>query len=73
MWIKKIGKYGLGVVLRPLGAVSGVIQDENVSDLGQVTFSMVLSTCVPIYTIFAKLLFWDCFTASYHPKGLFQG
>ena len=29
MSIKKIEKYSLGVVLTPLGAVSGVIQDEN--------------------------------------------
>ena len=69
MWIKKIGKYGLGVVLTPQGAALGVIQDENFSDLGQVAFSMVLSTCIPIYTIiatiFAKLLSWGCFKAFY--------
>ena len=55
MWIEKFGKYGLGIVLGPLSAVSGVIQDDKFSDLGQVTFSMVLSTCVPIYTIIATI------------------
>ena len=71
MWIKKIGKFGLAVVLRSLRAVSRVFQDEHFSDLRQVTISMVFSTFVPIYriivTIFAKGLSWDCFTASYQP------
>ena len=41
MWIKKIGKNDLGVVLGPLRSVSGVIRAENVSDPSQVTFSTV--------------------------------
>ena len=38
MWI---GIYGLGVVLELIRALSVVIQDEKISDLGQVTFSKV--------------------------------
>ena len=74
MWIEKNGKYGIGVVLSLLGAVSGVIQDENFSDLGQLTFNMILSINwyqdIPIYTfiatILAKLLSRGCFTPSFY-------
>ena len=45
----------------------------KISDPGQVTFSIVLSTCEPIYTILVKLLSWGWLQLLITPRGCFRG